>query len=79
MKDLLRRRTPSENSGGVRRNSLGTFIVRRVAIGILLMLGITFISFSVTQLVPGDPAALNLGQSAMSDPTIVKALSLIHI
>ena len=37
------------------------------------MLGITFISFSVTQLVPGDPAALNLGQSAMSDPTIVAA------
>ena len=37
------------------------------------MLGITAIAFSVTQLVPGDPAAINLGQSAMSNPTIVAA------
>ncbi len=33
----------------------------------------TFISFSITQLVPGDPVAANLGQSAYSDPTIVAA------
>lgn len=37
------------------------------------MVGITAIAFSVTQLVPGDPAAINLGQSAMSNPTIVAA------
>ena len=54
-----------------RRYLLPRFIAQRVAIGLLLMLGITLISFTVTQLVPGDPAAVNLGQSAMSDPQIV--------
>jgi len=71
LKDVTSARTPSANVDGVRRHFPGTFIIRRIAVGILLMIGITFISFSVTQLVPGDPAALNLGQSAMSDPTIV--------
>ncbi len=47
------------------------FIAKRIAIGLLLMLGITLISFTVTQIVPGDPAAINLGQSAMSNPEIV--------
>lgn len=47
------------------------YIARRIAIGLLMMLGITLISFCVTQLVPGDPAAVNLGQSAMSNPEIV--------
>jgi len=47
------------------------YIARRIAIGIVMMIGITLISFSVTQLVPGDPAAVNLGQSAMSNPEIV--------
>jgi peptide/nickel transport system permease protein len=55
------------------RSPLWGFVIRRIAIGILMMLGITLISFSVTQLVPGDPAAVNLGQSAMSNPTIVAA------
>lgn len=62
-----------ENSSSAVRSTLWTFIIRRIAIGLLMMLGITFISFSVTQLVPGDPAAINLGQSAMSNPTIVAA------
>lgn len=49
------------------------FIVRRLLISILLIFGISFISFSITQLVPGDPVAANLGQSAYSDPEIVAA------
>ena len=49
------------------------FIVRRLLTAVLLILGITFIAFSVTQLVPGDPVAANLGQSAYSDPEIVAA------
>lgn len=50
---------------------LPKFIAKRIAIGLLIMLGITFISFTVTQIIPGDPAAVNLGQSAMSNPEIV--------
>ena len=39
----------------------------------VLVLGITLIAFILTHLVPGDPAAANLGQSALGDPAIVKA------
>ncbi len=49
------------------------FIIKRVFTSILLIFGMTFISFTITQLVPGDPVAANLGQSAYSDPTIVAA------
>ena len=49
------------------------FIVRRLLTSILLVIGVTFISFTITQLVPGDPVAANLGQSAYSDPVIVAA------
>lgn len=49
------------------------FIVRRLLTSILLVLGVTLISFTITQLVPGDPVAANLGQSAYSDPEIVAA------
>lgn len=49
------------------------FILRRILTSIVLIFGMTFISFSITQLVPGDPVAANLGQSAYSDPEIVAA------
>jgi peptide/nickel transport system permease protein len=49
------------------------FVARRLAAMVFLAIGITLIAFIVTHLVPGDPAAANLGQNAMSDPTIVAA------
>ena len=39
----------------------------------MLALGITLIAFVLTQLVPGDPAAANLGQQAVEDPAAVAA------
>ena len=36
-------------------------------------IGITFVAFVLTQLVPGDPAAANLGQQAINDPAAVAA------
>ena len=39
----------------------------------LLALGITLVAFCLTQLVPGDPAAANLGQRAIDDPAAVAA------
>jgi peptide/nickel transport system permease protein len=39
----------------------------------VLSIGITFIAFALTQLVPGDPIRANLGQIAQSDPQVVAA------
>jgi peptide/nickel transport system permease protein len=52
---------------------LGGFVVRRLFFLLVLMLGATVVTFAVAHLVPGDPVAVNLGQSAMSDPEIVQA------
>ncbi len=49
------------------------FLVRRLAALVLLLLGITFVAFVLTQLVPGDPAAANLGNQAVEDPAVVAA------
>ena len=39
----------------------------------MLCVGITLVAFVVTHLVPGDPAAANLGQRAIGDPAAVQA------
>ena len=49
------------------------FLGRRLAALVLLGLGITFVAFVLTELVPGDPAAANLGQRAIGDPAAVRA------
>jgi peptide/nickel transport system permease protein len=49
------------------------FLLRRAAALVLLGLGITFVAFALTQLVPGDPVAANLGEQAAADPAAVKA------
>ena len=49
------------------------FVARRLAALVLLMLGITLVAFVLTNLVPGDPAAANLGQRAIEDPAAVAA------
>ena len=49
------------------------FLTRRLAALVLLGLGITFVAFVLTELVPGDPAAANLGQRAIADPAAVQA------
>jgi peptide/nickel transport system permease protein len=50
-------------------------VLRRLAALVLLGVGITFIAFVLTQLVPNDPAATNLGQRAIADPAAVKAFN----
>ncbi len=52
---------------------LARFLARRLGTGLVLVVGITLVAFVITHLVPGNPAAATLGQTAMSDPTIVKA------
>jgi peptide/nickel transport system permease protein len=59
---------PSRNRGG---HPFARFLIRRVATALLLALGITLVTFLLTNLVPGDPATANLGQRALGDPAIV--------
>ncbi|WP_338117981.1 ABC transporter permease [Streptomyces coryli] len=47
------------------------FLARRVLIAVLLAWGITLVTFVLTNMVPGDPVAANLGQRALGDETIV--------
>lgn len=55
----------------IRGTGFAPFVIKRVVTSILLIFGMTFISFTITQLVPGDPVAANLGPSAYGDPEIV--------
>ena len=56
-----------------RHGDLWFFILKRLGIGLVLIFGVMLVSFILTQLVPGDPAAANLGQQAVEDPTAVAA------
>jgi peptide/nickel transport system permease protein len=53
--------------------SLLRFVLRRLGAFLLLMLGITSVTFVLTQLVPSNAAATNLGEQAAADPAAVKA------
>lgn len=63
--EALRRRVTS--------HVMAWFVARRLIALVMLTIGITLIAFLLTHLVPGDPAAANLGPGALSDPAIVKA------
>jgi peptide/nickel transport system permease protein len=49
------------------------FVARRLVALVLLGLGITLVAFILTQLVPANPAAANLGEQAAADPATVAA------
>ncbi|MFI6318028.1 ABC transporter permease [Nonomuraea sp. NPDC050556] len=53
------------------RHPLARFLLKRILIAVLLAWGITLVTFVLTNLVPGDPVAANLGQRALGDPAIV--------
>ena len=63
---------PRPRSGGAHRD-LRRFLLQRLWTGLVLCIGITLVAFVVTHLVPGDPAAANLGQRAIGDPAAVHA------
>ena len=54
------------------------FGVRRFASLIVVLLGITVISFALIQVVPGDPALANLGELAALDPAAVQRFHREH-
>jgi peptide/nickel transport system permease protein len=47
--------------------------VRRLVALVLLLLGITFVAFVLTELVPSNAVATNLGEQAAADPAAVEA------
>jgi len=47
------------------------YAARRILTSLLLMVGVTFVTFALTNLVPGDPVAAALGQRAADDPATV--------
>jgi len=49
------------------------FIARRLAALVLLLIGITAVTFLLTQLVPSNAVATNLGEQAAGDPAAVAA------
>ena len=49
------------------------FLGRRLVALVLLGLGITLVAFILTQLVPANPVAANLGEQAAADPAAVEA------
>ncbi|GIK72175.1 MAG: peptide ABC transporter permease [Chloroflexota bacterium] len=49
------------------------YILRRLALLIPLLIGVTLLAFIISNAVPADPVTANLGQKAMSDPKIVAA------
>jgi ABC-type dipeptide/oligopeptide/nickel transport system permease component len=53
--------------------SFGRFLLRRAAALVLLAIGITLVVFILTQLVPSNAAATNLGEQAAGDPAAVAA------
>jgi peptide/nickel transport system permease protein len=51
------------------------FLLRRLVALVLLSLGITFVAFVLTELVPSNAAATNLGEQAAGDPAAVAAFN----
>jgi peptide/nickel transport system permease protein len=56
-----------------RAQGLARFVARRFAALVLLMIGITAVAFALTQLVPSNAVATNLGEQAAGDPAAVAA------
>jgi peptide/nickel transport system permease protein len=53
--------------------ALVRYLLRRLAVSALLIVGVTLVTFVLTNLVPGDPVAANLGQRAAENPETVAA------
>jgi peptide/nickel transport system permease protein len=56
-----------------RADGLFRFVLRRVLALVVLLLGITAVTFLLTQLVPSNAVATNLGEQAAADPAAVAA------
>lgn len=53
--------------------SLHQFLARRLVLMIPLLIGISLVAFIISNAIPADPTAANLGERAAADPKIVAA------
>lgn len=59
--------------GWTARHPLARYIAIRLVVSLLLIWGVTLVTFVLTALVPADPAAAALGERSASDPAAVAA------
>ena len=52
---------------------MGRYVARRLLAIVVILFGVTLITFAVTRLVPADPAVRFLGEKAATNPAIVAA------
>ncbi|WP_022882753.1 ABC transporter permease [Gryllotalpicola ginsengisoli] len=64
---------PSGTAGRAGAHPLLRYIAVRFGISVLLLWGVTLITFILTNLVPANPVAAVLGETAMNNPRIVAA------
>jgi peptide/nickel transport system permease protein len=64
---------PAARRSLFRRGGFLRFVLRRLAALVLLSIGITFVVFVLTELVPSNAVATNLGEQAAGDPSAVAA------
>jgi len=62
----------------IARYPLVLFLIRRIGIAALLLVGVTVVTFTLTNLVPADPVNLALGDDAAADPEIVAQYRAEH-
>ena len=53
--------------------NMARFLLRRLLFVCFLIIGVTFLVFMISHLVPSDPIASNMSPNAMSDPAAVAA------
>jgi peptide/nickel transport system permease protein len=64
---------PPVVSNSTAGSPLARYLLRRLGVSALLIVGVTLVTFVLTNLVPGDPVAANLGQRAAENPATVAA------
>ena len=56
---------------------LGSFILRRLLLAILVLIGLSMVIFIIARVVPGDPARLALGVSYISKVHFLKTKNIL--
>lgn len=70
--------TPPQNSADTAPRTRGVvhplarYLLTRLGIGVVLAFGITLVTFTLANLVPGDPVQAALGEQASANPAIVQ-------
>lgn len=63
---------------GRTRSPLGRYLARRAGTSALLLIGVTVVTFLLTNLVPGDPVSAALGEGAAQNPATRQAFIEEH-